>query len=318
MTLSETSGWRAGDDSVLPFAVEALHIRGRLARLGPSLDSILRRHAYPPAVARALGEAAVLGALLGSTLKSDGRFQLQTKTDGALSLLVVDFDMPDRLRAFARFTPGAAADSASTGTLLGRGHLALTIEDLKADSRYQGVVPVSGEGLEEAARHYFAQSEQIPTFVRLAVAQEVTPAGTFWRGGGLLAQFLPQSEDRKRHADLAPGDAPAGVTVPILAEDDAWSEARALASTLEDHELVDPDLSPADLLYRLFHQRGASVFPSLPVRDQCRCSDERVEQMLRGFSARERAEMTDPRGKISVTCEFCSTERDFDPDGFGP
>ena len=132
MTLSETSGWRAGDDSVLPFAVEALHIRGRLARLGPSLDSILRRHAYPPAVARALGEAAVLGALLGSTLKSDGRFQLQTKTDGALGLLVVDFDMPDRLRAFARFTPGAAADSASTGTLLGRGHLALTIEDLKA------------------------------------------------------------------------------------------------------------------------------------------------------------------------------------------
>ncbi len=307
---------QADDDSVLPFAVEPLDVRGRLARLGPALDEILTRHAYPPAIARLVGEAAALTALLGAALKSEGRLQLQTRSDGIIDMIVVDFDAPDRLRAFARFDEAKLAAAPPGTELLGQGHLALTIEQGSDVARYQGVVALEGQGLEEAAHQYFRQSEQIPTFVRLAVAESLTGAATNWRAGGLLLQFLPASIERQRQADLAPGDAPEGAILPEILEDDAWAEAKALAATIEDHELVDPHLSSERLLYRLFHERGVRVFAPQPVRAACRCSDERIAAMLRNFTQAERDDMVGDNGKIGVTCEFCSTYREFDPADF--
>jgi molecular chaperone Hsp33 len=310
------------DDAVLPFAVEPLDLRGRLARLGPALDAILTRHAYPEPVARLLGEAAALTVLLGSVLKSGGRFQLQTRTDGLVDMMVVDFDAPDRLRAFARFDAARLPPQGSVAamTLLGRGHLALTVEQGGEITRYQGVAPIEGGSLEQAAKIYFQQSEQIPTFIRLAAGQVVTAAGTFWRAGGLLAQFLPHSEERRRQADFPPGDAPQDFQPQDWSEDetldDSWTEAQALAATVEDHELLDPGLSSEGLAYRLFHERGVRVFPVHPLRDACRCSDERVESMLRSFSQAERDDMVGEDGMISVTCEFCSTLRRYDPKDF--
>jgi molecular chaperone Hsp33 len=306
------------DDHVLPFAIEPLDVRGRLVRLGPALDRILRRHRYPNAIARVLGEAAALTALLGSALKLEGRFQLQTRTDGVLDMLIVDFDAPGSLRAVARFDPTrlAALESerkVAGAELIGRGHLALTIDQGGAMSRYQGVVALDRQNLEAAAHQYFRQSEQIPTFVRLAVAESVRAQASSWRAGGLMLQFLPASPERQRQAEFDPGDAPAGVVRVPFVEDDAWSEAKLLAGTLEDHELVDPTLSSERLLYRLFHQRGVTVFRPLALREYCRCSAERIETMLRSFSAQERRDMIGDNGLIGVTCEFCSVHREFDP-----
>ena len=308
------------DDLILPFAVTPLDVRGRVTRLGAAVDHILTKHAYPEPVSRLVGEALALCALLGSSLKIDGRFQLQTRTDGPVDMLVVDFDAPDRLRAFARFdAERLAADHRLTAAeLLGHGHLALTIDQGPEMSRYQGVVPLEGQGLEAAADQYFRQSEQIPTLVRLAVAQNVTDHGTEWRAGGLLLQFLPESEDRKRQADFDPGDAPEGTVLPITSEDDAWAEAKALAATVEDHELVDPTLSSERLLYRLFHERGVSVFEPQGLHDACRCSTERVAAMLRSFTPADRHDMIGRDGKIGVTCEFCGTLRSFEPAEFDP
>ena len=197
------------DDLVLPFAVEPLDVRGRVVRLGSSVDHILSQHNYPAPVARMVGEAAALTVLLGSALRMEGRFQLQTKSDGFIDMLVVDFDAPDRLRAFARFDAERLADVPRTGgDLLGKGHLAFTIERGSEASRYQGIVALEGQGLEAAAHQYFRQSEQIPTLVRLAVAENVTGEGAAWRAGGLMVQFLPDSPERQRQIDLDPGDAP--------------------------------------------------------------------------------------------------------------
>jgi molecular chaperone Hsp33 len=262
--------------------------------------------------------------LLGSSLKFEGRFQLQTRTDGVIDMLVVDFDAPDRVRAFARYDAAAlekaiAEDSALPAQLLGSGTLALTIDQGNDMSRYQGVVPLEGQGLEDAAHQYFRQSEQIPTLVRLAVAESVTAQGTHWRAGGLIVQFLPHSTDRLRQADLHPGDAPEGAEISSsFNDDDAWSEAKALAGTVEDHELVDPTLSSERLLYRLFHERGVKVFEAQAVQDACRCSRERISDMLKGFTPKERHDMVGDDGRIGVTCEFCSTHRDFDPADFDP
>lgn len=318
MTFSRPASALAKDDSVLPFAVDALDLRGRLVRLGPAAHSILTHYDYPPPVARLLGEAAALTVLLGSLLESHGRFQLQTRGDGAVDMLVVDYDAPGRLRGFARYDENriaAGPASPMPAALLGRGHLALTMEREGDAARYQGVVALEGESLAEAAHRYFRQSEQIPSYVRLAVAESVSPAGTSWRAGGLLLQFLPGASHR-RLRDLHPGDAPEGAFVAESAEDDAWIEGLSLASTIEDHELVDPGLSGERLLYSLFHERGVKVFPERPVAEACRCSNERIANMLRSFSPQDRRDMVGDNGRIGVTCEFCRTHREFDPADF--
>lgn len=311
------------DDAVLPFAIEALDVRGRVVRLAGALDQILTQHNYPPEIARLAGEAIVLTVMLGTSLNIEGRFQLQTRSDGVADMLVVDFDAPDRLRAFARFD-AAALDAArergqtDPAQLLGRGHLAFTIDRGPAVSRYQGVVALEGQGLEAAAHQYFLQSEQIPTLIRLAVGEIYSAPGSegSWRAGGLLVQFLPDSPERRRMADLDPGDAPAGAPTPAFREDDAWSEAMSLAATVEDHELLDPALSSERLLYRLFHERGVKVFDGSSVRHECRCSGDNVATMLRGFSSQDRNDMIGENGRIGVTCEFCGVKREFDPGEF--
>jgi molecular chaperone Hsp33 len=309
------------DDRVVPFAVDALDARGRVVRLGHLVDRILERHAYPRPVSRLLGEMIALAVLLGTSLKFDGRFQMQTRSDGAVDMLVVDFEAPDRVRAYARFDGDRLAELGEGATppqLLGTGHLALTIDQGPAMNRYQGIVPLSGQSIEEAAHQYFQQSEQIPTRVRLAVAETMAGGRHAWRAGGLLVQFLPNSPDRLRRADLDPGDAPQGTPAPTqVPEDDAWVEARSLAETIEDHELVDPTLTSERLLYRLFHERGVRVFEAQAVVERCRCSRERILTMLGQFSEDERRSMVGDDGRIGITCEFCSTHYHVEPEEVG-
>jgi molecular chaperone Hsp33 len=311
----------SADDTVQPFEVSALDLRGRVVRLGPAVDTILTGHDYPQPVAKLLGEAIVLGVLLGTALKFEGRFILQTKTDGPVGMLVVDFMTPDRVRACARFDKKAVAEAIAAGrtdagALLGRGHLAMTIDQGGSKSRYQGLVALEGGTLEDAAHEYFLRSEQIPTRVRIAVAEEylatATGATHRWRAGGMLLQFVPRAPERARVADLDPGDAPQGTVRHTVREDDAWVEGRSLVETVEDIELIDPALSSERLLYRLFHERGVRVFRSAELHAQCSCSRESVEAMLRSFPQTDRDEMVE-NGKISVTCEFCSATYVFDP-----
>ncbi len=315
----------AADDTVMPFEVAPLDLRGRVVRLGPVVDDILERHAYPAPVAKLLGEAVVLTVMLGTALKIDGRFILQTQSDGPVRMLVVDFIAPDKVRACARFdknrVAAAIADGkADAGALLGKGHLAMTIDQGPDMSRYQGLVALEGGTLEDAAHEYFLRSEQIPTRVRLAVAEEFSAgkggATHRWRAGGILLQFLPKSPARARVADLHPGDAPEGTAVHTLPEDEAWVEGRALVETVTDVELVDPALSSERLVYRLFHERGVRVFRASEVRGECSCSRDNVEAMLKSFSQDDRDHMVE-NGRISVTCEFCSASYEFAPQEIG-
>ena len=309
----------AGDDHVVPFEVGPLDVRGRIVQLGPLLDQILERHAYPEPVARLLAEACVVAVLLGTSLKFEGKFILQTKSDGPVDLLVADFSTPNSLRAYARFDAErldllTSAGEASPGVLLGSGVLALTIDQGEHTQRYQGIVPLDGTSLEEAAMTYFRQSEQIPTEVRLSVAKLVRPGGVErWRAGGLLAQFLPKAPERLRMPDLPGGDGDPGDETGMV--DNAWLEAQALVATVEPTELIDPTIEPERLLFRLFHEHGVRVFEGVRVDDECTCSKEKIRGILDGFSAEEIADSTED-GAIRVSCEFCSKEYDFDPAEF--
>ena len=320
----------AGDDAVRPFAVETLDVRGRAIQMGPALDAILSRHDYPAPVSRLLAEAIVLAVLLGSSLKFEGKFTLQAETNGPVDLVVVDYRTTGDIRAYARFDRAAVAAAAigeargasgGAGALLGSGILAMTIDQGAHTSRYQGVVPLEGESFEEVAHTYFRQSEQIPTRVRLAVAEMHVREGSAirrsWRAGGLIVQFLPDAPERLRNRDLPGGDAPEGVTPDFDDdEDDSWVEAQMLAGTAQDDELTDPAVPVDNLLYRLFNERGVRVFRSTEVRDRCSCSRERIAGVLASFTAEEITESTE-QGRISVTCEFCGAKYGFDPAEFG-
>jgi molecular chaperone Hsp33 len=314
----------SGDDVVVPFTLEQLDCRGRVVRLSEALDQILTRHNYPAPVAQLLGEAVVLASLIGSSLKFEGRFILQTQTDGPVNLIVVDLDAPDGLRGYARFDADAVQRAISTGEtgsgrLLGKGHLAMTVDQGPHTDRYQGIVGLEGGSLEDVAHTYFQQSEQVPTLVRLSVAQLSRKGDRrpHWRAGGLLVQYLPPHGE-KAMPDL-PGDGnfsnPASADTAFV-ESDKWTEARALLATVADDELADPDVSAERLLFRLFHETGVRVFDPVPLEERCTCSAERIEAMLRdNFTAEERQEMV-INGEIEVVCEFCSADYHFQPHEF--
>ncbi len=287
-----------GDDMVAPFQIEGEAVRGRIARLGAVVDDILSRHAYPEPVANLLGEACVLAALVGASLKFQGRLIVQAQGDGPVRYVVADFDTSGALRGYCRFDADAVA-AASTGfaragarSLLGQGLFVMTLDPADMKERHQGVVAIEGETLALCAEQYFAQSEQVPTRVRLAVAQG--PDGR-WRAGGAVIQNVADDDARGSTAD-------------------AWERAQALFETLGEDELVEADLPAERLLYRLFHEDGVRVFPAKALSAECRCSPERVAGMLQAFPQAERAEMVEADGRIHVTCEYCARAYAIAPD----
>jgi molecular chaperone Hsp33 len=299
--------------------VEGLDVRGRAVQLGPMLDAILERHNYPLPVARLVAETVVLTVLLGTSLKFEGKLIIQTKGNGPVDLVVADFATPDRVRAYARYNEEALSIAEQNGLtqpqhLLGEGVLAFTIDQGAHMQRYQGIVPLDGASLEEIAGVYFRQSEQIPTKVRLGVAElldrdENGKPRHRWRAGGMVAQFLPESPERMRQADLHGGDGDDGNGG--FEVDDLWDEASVMVQTIDADELTDPMVGTERLLYRLFHERGVKVYPPQAVYDKCSCSREKLRDVLASLS-QDDIDHAAEDGMVSVTCEFCSTTYRFE------
>ena len=278
-------------DEAIGFTIPGRNARGRIVRLGPVLDHILSAHDYPAPIARTLSEALVLAALLGSLLKEkEGQLTIQAQTEaGIVDLLVVDYRDGD-LRGYVRFDAerlGELTSHRDLHALFGKGYLAITFDHPLSKERYQGIVPLEGASLAEAAQSYFSQSEQLPSMVRLAVND------TGHVAGGMLVQHLPEGEEgRDRlHTRL---------------DDPEWEHVRALAETVKGTELTDAALPLETLLWRLFHEEEVRVLQAVPLAKGCRCNFEYIKSVIARFAADERADMVDEDGFISVDCEFCS------------
>ncbi|MDO9127447.1 MAG: Hsp33 family molecular chaperone [Parvibaculum sp.] len=303
------------DDLVQPFQIEDLGIRGRVVRLGPLVDRVLTAHAYPEPVSRLLGEALALTAMIGSALKFNGRFILQTQSKGPVSLLVADYESPGKLRGYAQMDEERLADALKDGRttaadLMGDGYLALTIDQGADMERYQGIVALDPKGLSHSAHEYFASSEQVATRIRIAAGpfyhREASGPEKNWRAGAIMIQHIPREggltgyrEDEEER--------------PVTEEEENWNRASILLDTVEDHELLDPSLEPNRLLFRLFHEDGVRAYEPAPVEFSCHCSRERMESVLRSFDGHEIDEMVQD-GVITATCEFCSEVYVFAPD----
>jgi len=275
--------------------------RGRIARLGPVVDAVLANHGYPPLIEKLLAEALTLTALLGSLLKDrQGQMTLQAQTQGGIvDLMVCDF-CAGELRGYVRYDRERLADASMNPALkelFGDGYLAITFDQPKADERYQGIVPLEGKDLGDAAQSYFAQSEQIPSIVRLAAEKR----DGHWSAGGLLFQHLPEGEEgRDRiHTRLDHPD---------------WPHVAVLAGSVKATELTDPELPLDDLIWRLFHEEDEiRTLPAVPLSKGCRCDPDYVRSVIAKFPAEEREAMVGDDGLIRVDCAFCSSSFGIEP-----
>ncbi len=295
--LSVTDTIAPAADRALGFAVPARDARGRLVRLDASLNAILSAHDYPAPLARLLGEALVLTALLGATLRdgAGGGLTMQAQAGGgAVDLLVCDYHA-GQLRGYLRVADAdKAVDGVDLPTLFGGGHLAITLDPTEASERYQGIVPLEGASLTAAVEDYFRNSEQLPTLVRAAVTGD---AATGWSAGGMLLQYLPKGEiGGERH--IIRDD-----SGPELAD---WQHMRVLAGTVTPAELTDPALSFETLLWRLFHEEEVRIAETVAPSRGCRCSAVHVRDVLARFPAEELATMRRDDGTIGVDCQFCA------------
>jgi molecular chaperone Hsp33 len=302
------------DDLVQPFQIEAQAIRGRLVRLGPLVDDVLSRHTYPEPVATLLGQTLALTASLAGTFKYDGVFTLQTKGDGPITMLVADVTSKGDVRGYARYDEEKLAHAESQRAeghgaqgvvprLLGAGYLAFTVDQGANTERYQGIVELQGAELVDCVHHYFRQSEQLDAVFKLAVGRVETEDGqNAWRAAGLMLQRVALAGGESG-GDLVPS--------PEDGQEDGWRRALVMMGSATNAELLDPALGPHDLLYRLFHEDGVRVFRQRPLRAGCRCSQERVDMVLRALSPEELKDMT-VDGRISVVCQFCMREYSYD------
>jgi len=292
------------DNAIFPFQVGETAVRGHVVRLSGVIDDILQAHQFADPVSRLVGEAASLAAMMGAALKFDGKLIFQAQGDGPVSMLVADYTAGGALRATASLRDG---DISQTGmALLGKGHIVITIDQGADMERYQGVTPIEGAGLAEAAVAYFSQSEQIPTVIRLAVGRVSAPGEPDrWRAGGIMAQFVPgEGGARERGEEILKSDD----------DRDVWARAAAFVGTAKDDELLDPAISAETLLYRLFHEDGVRAFAPQPVRAECGCNGEKIAAVLSRYSEDELQDMVEA-GAIKVVCEFCRKDYHFTPQG---
>jgi molecular chaperone Hsp33 len=296
-------------DFVLPFDIAKAGVRGRLVRLDAASARALGAHALPEPAARVTGEVVALGALLGTALKLDGRMTIQTKGDGPLDLVTADYygadeNRPRGVRGYARLNAErfAALEAKEFDALAGKGALAITIEPKVGGQTYQGIVELSPGGIAASAETYFAQSEQLPTVIRLAAAPLYVAGDKqpHWRAGGMMLQMTPEAAKQGAQS-----------------RSDDWERLSLLMKTVEDLELVDTSLAPETLLWRLFHEDEVRVQPPEPVIFRCDCDADRITTVLKSYAPEDRAGLADPDGIIRARCEFCGKTHEIGPESLG-
>ena len=300
----------AWDDTILPFQLDRSDIRGRVARLDTALERLLSGHGYPPSVEAVVAEAALLTALIGQTIKLRWRLSLQIRGDGPLRLIATDYYAPSeegapaRIRAYASFDPERLDPQGAGFAQIGAGYFAIIIDQGQGMAPYQGITPISGARLSDCAEAYFEQSEQLPTRFALSLGRSsLRGEAEKWRAGAVMLQHMPQA------AGATPRER-------AMIEED-WSRVNLLLDTVEDLELIGPNVQPPELLLRLFHEESPRVFDPQAVHFGCSCSEDKVRQSLSIYSAKDIATMTTPEGTVTADCQFCGAQYVLDPATLG-
>ncbi|NDE90239.1 MAG: molecular chaperone Hsp33 [Alphaproteobacteria bacterium] len=290
-------------DTIQGFHLVKTGIKGRIVRLGPELAKIIGRHAYPGDVAALLAETLAFAAVLAYALKYEGTFTLQTKGDGPVGMIVADMGKHGAMRGYAQYDAEKVKYAGvKSALLIGKGHLAFTVDPGNGAQRYQGIVDLIGRDMAACVQNYFRQSEQLDTAFRIHLGQN--EAGE-WRASAIMLQRIPDGGGYAANNNEAGGD----IASEERTED--WRRSQILLATTTDAEMLDEALPLPQLLNRLFHEEGLELGDVFSLQDQCRCSRQRVAMVLSTLPQTELHDMI-VDGKIEVTCEFCSSSYEFD------
>lgn len=296
MTSDSSDNPDTGFDRLLRFSIVPRDCRGRLVRLGPVLDDILRAHDYPPALKHVLAEALVVTTLMGGLLKEDGdQLTMQAQTQGGvIGLLVCDFRQGE-MRGYLEYDQdrfdGLGADP-TLAQLFGEGFLAITFDIARTGQRYQGIVPLEGTSLSQAVERYFAQSEQVPTRIITGVRSGASGCVA----GGMLVQHLPAGEEGRER-------------LHVRLDHPEWEHVALLADSLTSDELTADDLPLETIVWRLYHDENeVRVSQGEVLAKGCRCTTMHFEEVLARFPKEDRRDMADEQGIIRVDCAFCSRQ----------
>lgn len=307
------------DEKILPFELRVSDVRGRIVRLDETVNGVLAQHNYPKQVESLISEMVIITALLGSMVESRWKLSLQVQTDGPVRMIATDYfaptelNEPAKIRAYASFDATRLTDG-KPFEQLGKGYFAVLVDEGKGTKPYQALSPLEGSSIAEAAEGYFAASEQIAT--KLIVEHGETymkDTGTQWRAAGMLLQHLPRSlkneggnpdseKEQREHAQR---------------KDEDWNRVNILLNTVESLELLGPYVSPAELVWRLFHEEEPAVYDAREVQFGCTCSEERVRQSLSIYGVKDIEKMTTPEGKVTADCQFCNRHFELDPTTVG-
>ena len=322
MTIGSQIAW---DDTVLPFQLDQSDIRGRVVRLDGVLEQVLSQHSYPPLIEALVAEAALLTALIGQTVKLRWKLSLQIRGNGPARLIATDYygptddGQPARIRAYASYDSDRLDLNADPFSQIGTGYFAVMLDQGEGMVPYQGFTPIAGGSLSSCAETYFAQSEQLPTRFSLTFGQSAEPGrATHWRGGGVMLQHMPKA-GMSVAAEAGSGEGGLLTHSDILGgeEGESWTRANVLLDTVEEIELIGPQVTPAELLVRLFHEEGPRVFESQPIRFGCSCSEDKVRNTMSIYSQKDIEKMTTPEGIVTADCQFCGAHYEMDPKTLG-
>lgn len=315
----------AWDDTVLPFQLDRADIRGRVARLDGVLEQVLKQHNYPPQIEALVAEMALLTALIGQSVKLRWKLSLQVRGKGPARLIATDYygpqedGQPARIRAYASYDAERLQDGAPPFSQIGEGYFAVMLDQGQDMLPYQGFTPIAGGSLSACAETYFAQSEQIPTRFALTFGESSEPGrASHWRGGGVMLQHMPAPGGNVA-AEVGSGEDGLLSHIDILSgvEAENWNRANVLLDTVEEMELIGPQVTPSDLLVRLFHEEGPRVFDATPVRFGCSCSEEKVRNTMSIYSQKDISKMLAPNGMVTADCQFCGAHYELEPATLG-
>lgn len=315
----------AWDDTVLPFQLDRADIRGRVARLDGVLEQVLKQHNYPPQIEALVAEMALLTALIGQSVKLRWKLSLQVRGKGPARLIATDYygpqedGQPARIRAYASYDVERLQDGAPPFSQIGEGYFAVMLDQGQDMLPYQGFTPIAGGSLSACAETYFAQSEQIPTRFALTFGESSEPGrASHWRGGGVMLQHMPAPGGNVA-AEVGSGEDGLLSHIDILSgvEAENWNRANVLLDTVEEMELIGPQVTPSDLLVRLFHEEGPRVFDATPVRFGCSCSEEKVRNTMSIYSQKDISKMLAPNGMVTADCQFCGAHYELEPATLG-
>ncbi|WP_425050998.1 Hsp33 family molecular chaperone HslO [Psychromarinibacter sp. S121] len=321
MTIGSQIAW---DDTILPFQLDRSDIRGRVARLDGVLDEVLAQHDYPPAIEALVAEMALLTALIGQTIKLRWKLSLQVRGDGPARLIATDYygptkeGEPARIRAYASFDEDRLDPTGDPFPQIGKGYFAILIDQGTGMVPYQGITPIAGGSLSACAETYFAQSEQLPTRFSLGFGESQQPRqGIRWRAGGVMLQAMPEASPFATEGGSGEGGLLNATDIMDGDEEENWNRANLLLDTVEEFELIGPQVDTPELLVRLFHEERPRVFDPQPVKFGCTCSADRVRQSLSIYSAKDIGHMTTDDGIVTADCQFCGAHYEFDPKTLG-